>query len=331
MTGSNTPQYKHQNVSAENQPAILAPEQIPSGYVQNESGLLVKKNTVGHVVTRVAKHQDQYDSDKREYDRRNNERAYDRIRVELASEHQKFADRLNNDINRHRNSADWIPVPSLEETERAFRSKFEEWAENGSIDFYHNRDSYGGGDYDFHLFLSPNTVLSYEELMRFGLNLNEGNKNKTDQIWEDYTQWTPEELCPIRPGGLPINFSLVSNEPTMFQNEGEIQKEFITILQRRFPSLVIPGEGDTMFRNLSLMESGALDKWILKPGVLGEDEMRREVDTLELTQVYRFDLKPKESVGYKGRIEKCVPHTFYNEGMYVYASSGTAPLRLVLG
>ena len=49
------PQYKQPNVSAENQPRILTPLEIPRGYKQLESGLLVNIGVAGNIAAKVAK------------------------------------------------------------------------------------------------------------------------------------------------------------------------------------------------------------------------------------------------------------------------------------
>ena len=52
MSISNNYQYRKPHVSAESQPRILAPKEIPEGYQQRESGLLVRIGSVGNIATR---------------------------------------------------------------------------------------------------------------------------------------------------------------------------------------------------------------------------------------------------------------------------------------
>ena len=60
MNSSNEPPYKHSNISAEDQPPVLTPDKIPSGYTQMDSGLLIKTSAVGNIASRTIEQIDQF-------------------------------------------------------------------------------------------------------------------------------------------------------------------------------------------------------------------------------------------------------------------------------
>ena len=184
-----------------------------------------------------------------------------------------------------------IPVLLLEDIRSAFREKFDEWAANGSLGFVRQEIKQGKR---FRLFLSPNAVLVDKDVEDLFHELT-----GKEPYWErDYSRWTPEEHYAPRPGGSSVNFTLVSDEPTLTQGDYEEHIQEYKRLKKKYPSIVIPGIGDTAFRMLEIMDGKNI----------------AEIDNPEdLFIVARLDMKPIKRYPDDEWLEIPVPFLYFGQ------------------
>ena len=236
---------------------------------------------------------------------------YERYAAELSIRYQTYSDALS-DINLFRIPNEQIPVLAPEEIQDAFRIKFAEWAANGSLRFVDDEIRRGRHP---HIFLSPNTVLTHDEQSRLNAKVSEDpqDEGKRSENKEGRLLWTAEELCPVRPGGSPINFSLVFDEFNIPAGTAVEQKLALENLQQRYPSIYMLCKGDALFRVLALKDSGELY------------EADNEID---LTYHRRVDLEPRDycrEVRGKAHIVKTIPYS------YVVSNPGEETAYLSVG
>ena len=213
---------------------------------------------------------------------------YQRLSEELAP-YRRIYKQAVSDLNSKRPASEQIPLLSLAETRAAFRDKFAEWARNGSLQVL-DQQTYPQ-DKRFRLFISPNVVLQPHEAEKTckqaGLKYD---------MHPAYATWSPEELCPVRPGGSPVNFTLISDEPTMTEWGPAVQRRTLQQLRQQYPSLLVPGDTDTLFRTIEITQS-------LHPLALHAIS-----DLEDITKVTRIDLAPR-CTGYGGEGCEWIPAT----------------------
>jgi len=167
--------YKRQFSSAENQPPVLTPEQIPSGYVQRESGLLVKKNTIGNIAAYTAEHMDPLHEVKE---------ILNDQKTEVRAGYAKFAEDLG--------------VEALDEQEydRTLAFSLKKWEADGSLGYLRNWLE-ENPEQKIYLSASPNRIIprgKLREAIEKFILINSGASQENVTDWVFLYKYKDEEI-----------------------------------------------------------------------------------------------------------------------------------------
>ena len=222
MANSSEAHYKHQNISADNQPPVLTPEQIPSGYQQVESGLLVKTSTIGHAAMRSAEQMDSL---------RETKEILRTQKTEVLAGYAKFTEDLGEEILCEK------------DFDRTLAFSLKKWEADGSLAYLHNWLERNPG-HKIYLSASPGKVLPRKNLREAGETLLLANAQCPRSVtmnWGFLFQYSDEEIWgkprqDNKGNDLPVQLAVWTDERNLDEAPIRIQRRRIKEMQRFYGS-----------------------------------------------------------------------------------------------
>jgi len=240
MNSSNESQYKHSNISVEDQPQALTPDKIPSGYAQMESGLLVRKDAGEHAVL--------MSTIKKEKQPDQNEllKPYNEI-IELLNDQEKKALTSYNEYARDLGD----PEMNNETLKKTLEIKLLKWAVDGSLKYLQDWLKQNP-EHKIYMSASPNREISgkefIESLRKFGDNqiipasIHFSIPVNTQFSDNDYNIPEPN----ANGENFPISLTIWTDAPNLERNTVHRQRQSLTKIRQTCKSAYAPSLPQTL-------------------------------------------------------------------------------------